>query len=163
MREQAGLVAPHDTLKKPCISLCKRGPASVKDSSQVNSVVSTYVEEECFHEWLKLKEQLTCNCNCNLHHLTATATAVSDSDALICSKRVKSGGSSHCPNPFYKSQRDILLVHSTMSVCPPYAPFFGFAGVASAVSMSLTPLSTRLNCCSIRLCCGFIDDIQQCV
>lgn len=25
---------------------------------------------------------------------------------------------------------------STMSVCPPYAPFFGFAGVASAVSRS---------------------------
>ncbi len=30
----------------------------------------------------------------------------------------------------------------TMSLCPPYAPFFGFAGVASSVSLK-QPLSPR--------------------
>jgi hypothetical protein len=41
-----------------------------------------------------------------------------------------------------------LSVLFTMSACPPYAPFFGFAGVASAVS---TRLPTRPIDCSYVL------------
>lgn len=40
-----------------------------------------------------------------------------------------------------------------MSVCPPYAPFFGFAGVASAVSRSPARYFLALN--------PLTDDTQQ--
>ena len=45
-------------------------------------------------------------------------------------------------------------IHTTMSTCPPYAPFFGFAGVASAVSsLSNVPYSScRSTALSHRWC-----------
>lgn len=44
-----------------------------------------------------------------------------------------------------------------MSACPPYAPFFGFAGVASSVSI------THPHVLPIVHLLPFLDDIQQCV
>ena len=61
---------------------------------------------------------------CRLRTPSVTATTAVGSIKLTCSLHARS---IVVPRPL-----------STMSVCPPYAPFFGFAGVASSVR----PLTT---------------------
>jgi V-type H+-transporting ATPase proteolipid subunit len=49
-----------------------------------------------------------------------------------------------------------------MSLCPPFAPFFGFAGVASAVGCYIIPYFEKINLNYYRwsLAVSFLADIE---
>lgn len=73
----------------------------------------------------------------------------------------------HCGNltrpsihPLGLSGQNFLYTPTAMSseLCPPYAPFFGFAGVASAVSGHLSIFFVLFRS---LLCIDVADDIQQ--
>lgn len=117
--KQASFEPSHDTFKKPCIGLYMQGPASDRCSRGSRACKTRTLKKSA--SIAKSVTSCTRSTTAPLHPLPYES--VSDSDQVE---------SVLCIVAQVVSTPSVLF---TMSSCPPYAPFFGFAGVASSVSI----------------------------